>query len=48
MAIGNAPNHLLHFFLSLFTFELWIIVWILVAAGSIGGYRCAQCGTRVY
>jgi hypothetical protein len=47
LAIGTTPNHLLHFFLSLFTAGLWIIVWILVAVGKIGGYRCTQCGCRV-
>ncbi len=46
MALGKTPNHLLHFFLSLFTC-VWVIVWILIATGSIGGYRCSQCGTRV-
>jgi hypothetical protein len=47
MATGTTPNHLLHLFLSLFTFGLWIPVWILVAVGTIGGYRCTKCGSRV-
>jgi hypothetical protein len=47
MATGTTPNHLLHFFLTLFTFGLWIIVWILVSVGKIGGYRCTQCGSSV-
>ncbi len=47
MATGTTPNHLLHFFLSLFTVGLWLPVWILVAVGNIGGYRCTKCGSRV-
>ena len=47
MATGTTPNHLLHFFLSIFTFGLWIPIWILVVVGKIGGYRCTQCGSRV-
>lgn len=47
MATGTTPNHLLHFFLTLFTAGLWVIVWILVAVFSVGGYRCTNCGCRV-
>lgn len=47
MAQGTRPNHLLHFFLTLFTAGLWLVVWILVAVGKIGGYRCTYCGGRV-
>ena len=47
MATGTTTNHLLHFILSLFTFGFWILVWILVSVGKIGGYRCTQCGSRV-
>ena len=47
MATGTTPNHLLHLFLSLITFGLWIPIWILVTLGKIGGYRCTQCGSRV-
>ena len=47
MATGTTPNHLLHFFLTLFTLGLWAIVWILLSIGKIGGYRCSQCGSRV-
>lgn len=47
MAVGATPNHLLHFFLSLFTFGFWVPVWVLVAVGRIGGYRCGKCGSRV-
>ncbi len=47
MATGTTPNHLLHLFLGLITFGLWIPIWILVTLGKIGGYRCTQCGSRV-
>ena len=47
MATGTKPNHVLHFFLTLFTFGLWGIVWILVAAGKMGGFRCTKCGSKV-
>ena len=47
MASGTTPSHLLHFFLSVLTFGLWVPIWILVAVGKIGGYRCTQCGNRV-
>ena len=47
MAIGNKPNHLLHLALSVVTVGVWVIVWALVLVGSIGGYRCTQCGAKV-
>ena len=47
MATGTTPNHILHFILTLVTFGLWSIVWILVTVGKIGGYRCTQCGSKV-
>lgn len=47
MATGTTPNHVLHLILTLFTVGLWLIVWVLVAAGKIGGYRCTQCGNNV-
>lgn len=47
MAIGNKPNHLLHLILSVMTAGVWAFVWLLVAVGSMGGYRCTQCGAKV-
>nr|VFJ93331.1 MAG: hypothetical protein BECKH772A_GA0070896_1005510 [Candidatus Kentron sp. H]VFJ94619.1 MAG: hypothetical protein BECKH772B_GA0070898_1006410 [Candidatus Kentron sp. H]VFK00843.1 MAG: hypothetical protein BECKH772C_GA0070978_1005310 [Candidatus Kentron sp. H] len=47
LATGTTPNHLLHLILSLVTGGLWIVIWILVSIGKIGGYRCTQCGKRV-
>ncbi|HEX9655571.1 MAG TPA: hypothetical protein VGB89_01500 [Bacteroidota bacterium] len=31
---GEKTNHLLHFFIGLFTFGLWWIVWIFLAMGN--------------
>ena len=47
MAQGTRPNHVLHLILTLVTFGLWAIVWLLVSIGKIGGYRCTACGNRV-
>jgi hypothetical protein len=47
MAQGDTPNHILHFFLSLFTFGLWLIVWLAVCICCVGGWRCTQCGCKV-
>lgn len=44
MAQKNTPNHLLHFFLAIFTLGLWIPIWILISVFNVGGYRCTQCG----
>lgn len=40
----KGTNHLLHFFISLFTAGLWLIVWIGTAI-KFGGWRCSTCGT---
>lgn len=42
----KGTNHLLHLLLSVITFGLWIIVWILTSI-KIGGWRCTQCGRKV-
>lgn len=47
LAVGESPNHVLHLLLTLVTCGLWGIVWGLVAAGAIGGYRCGKCGGKV-
>ena len=47
LAIGRTPNHVLHLLLSLVTCGIWLLIWPLVAAWSIGGYRCLRCGSRV-
>jgi hypothetical protein len=47
MATGQKPNHVLHLLLTVFTAGLWGVVWLLLAAGSAGNYRCTRCGARV-
>ena len=47
LAVGTTPNHILHLVLTLITFGLWGIVWILVAVGKSGGYKCSKCGLPV-
>lgn len=32
LAKGQRPNHLLHFFLTIFTLGLWALVWLMVSA----------------
>lgn len=47
MAVGSSPNHLLHLVLSFITAGLWLVVWLLLAIGTMGNYRCSQCGSKV-
>ena len=47
MAQANKPNHVLHLILTVITAGLWAIVWLLLAAGSSGNYRCTECGQKV-
>jgi DNA-directed RNA polymerase subunit RPC12/RpoP len=46
LATRPATNHLLHFFVSLFTLGLWVPVWILTSI-KVGGWRCQTCGRKV-
>lgn len=34
LVFGQRPNHLLHFFIGLFTLGLWWLVWLLLALSS--------------
>jgi hypothetical protein len=36
-------NHVLHLLLSIFTFGLWLICWIM-ACIKFGGWQCPNCG----
>jgi DNA-directed RNA polymerase subunit RPC12/RpoP len=47
LTLGTAPNHVLHLILTFFTVGLWGFIWLAVALGKIGGYRCSKCGTPV-
>lgn len=39
-------NHILHLILTVITFGIWSVIWLLSAI-KIGGWRCATCGARV-
>ena len=41
-------NHILHLLLSILTAGIWIIVWILVSALHLGGWKCSGCGRDTY
>ncbi len=47
LATAPTPNHVLHLLLTIFSCGLWLWIWPLVMAGSIGGYRCVKCGSKV-
>lgn len=47
LAQGRKPNHVFHLILTILTLGFWSWVWLLVAIGMIGGYRCLVCGTKV-
>lgn len=42
--IQQTPNHILHLLLSLVTFGIWVIVWILVSVAKDNA-TCTLCGT---
>lgn len=42
----KGTNHILHLILTLVTFGIWGIIWIL-ASIKIGGWRCTTCGLPV-
>lgn len=43
LGVRKGTNHVLHLLLSIITFGIWIIIWILVSI-KIGGWRCSVCG----
>lgn len=40
----KSTNHVLHLLLTLCTFGLWLIIWLLVGV-RVGGWRCSACGS---
>lgn len=44
LAVGNTPNHVLHFLITLFTCGVWVVMWALIAFAEANVYRCPQCG----
>ena len=48
LTLKTPVNHILHFILSLFSFGLWIPVWLVVSiANDLTPWRCNSCGTVV-
>jgi hypothetical protein len=45
LAERQAPNHILHLLLTVFTAGLWLIAWLLVVA-TAPPFRCPRCGAR--
>lgn len=45
--LGDQPNHLLHFLLSLVTFGAWLLVWFFIALGAGERWHCDTCGARI-
>lgn len=41
----KGTNHILHLLLSIVTFGVWLIVWLLVARLRFGGWNCSVCGS---
>jgi hypothetical protein len=41
----RGTNHILHLLLTLCTFGIWLVVWVL-AGIKIGGWRCSTCGRK--
>lgn len=42
----DAPNHVLHGLVTLFTAGFWLPIWILVSIGGGGLAVCSKCGNR--
>jgi hypothetical protein len=47
LARAKSANHILHFFLTVFTAGLWIPIWIFCSLNTYGRLRCTQCGQRI-
>jgi DNA-directed RNA polymerase subunit RPC12/RpoP len=43
----QGANHILHLLLTVLTLGVWGWVWLFVALGKVGGWRCTRCGRRV-
>lgn len=44
--IQNRPTHLLHLFLAVLTFGLWVIPWSWITLAA-GPPECTECGRKV-
>ena len=45
MHLVERPNHILHLLLTVFTFGLWLIVWLFMGMSEKKA-TCAVCGSR--
>jgi len=39
-----STSHLLHFFLSIFTMGIWLLVWLIMALNNGTAAQCTECG----
>ena len=44
---SEGSSHLLHLFLSAFTFGIWLIIWPFVSSSSNQKWNCDVCGTSI-
>ena len=45
----HGPNHILHLLLTLLTFGLWSVIWLLITIGKeFEPYHCRVCGEKWY
>jgi hypothetical protein len=47
MVTREGVNHILHLLLTVFLCGLWLFVWIPLAIGGGGPWRCTRCGLVV-
>ena len=43
---ARTPNHILHLILSVLTWGLWLIVWVILCI-RVKEWHCSQCGQRI-
>ncbi len=44
MHVQPSTSHVLHLLLSIFTFGIWLIVWVLAAVANSSQKACTACG----
>ena len=42
--LRSKTNHILHFLITLVTFGLWSVIWLIVAIGNSLDSQCTVCG----
>ena len=43
--VANGLNHVLHLFLTMFSFGLWAPIWLVLAVWA-KNWRCDECGSN--